>query len=862
MNYIKYWTILIALISSISASAQETTSITVHGACGMCQDRIETAALQVIGVETADWDNASQKLTVTHSSFFDVHELHQKMASIGHDTDLITASDEVYENLHMCCKYRDEEVHEDSGLHDATTRIIENMEAHDHELEDQNWVHGMIYESTALEKNVPLIGANINWLGSSEGTSTDLEGFFELRRNNQESRLVISYVGYENDTIDIGGQSIVAIKLNSDGIVINTVDITYKRKTTEISFIDPLKVHTLSEKELCKAACCNLSESFETTPNVDVASTDAVTGTRTIQMLGLAGPNIQIMFENMPFVRGLGALYGMEFIPGTWVESIQLNQGTGSVVNGPESMTGQINVELRKPETADRLYVNLFANMVGRLEANVHTGTKVNDRWHTATLLHGKWQSQEVDQNHDHFMDIPNDRNLYITNRWRYNNGKGLMGQFGVRGTIFNKESGQTSHILASERWTANYQTNRVDLWAKVGKVFQDRPYSSIGFQLAYSNHDQDANFGQRNYIANQHTLYSNLIYQTIISNPNHIFKVGASGQWDVVDESVATFTFNRDEKLIGAFAEYTLSGGGPVSLIAGIRADHHNNFGLFFTPRLHINYRPTEHTSLRLTAGRGQRTPSIFAENIGFLASNRKIELDQTNINNPYGMVPDIAWTIGGSITQEIHMGEVTTTLGADYYYSYSDQKVVVDYDFDSRIVQFYPLNGTATAHSIQLQSDTDLGKGLSVRLAYRYNDPRTDFGNRGAESIENRSNPLIKNHRAFVNIAWEAPTGWTFDWTSNLMGSSRLPITSNDPVAFQMIGNSPTFSTSNAQVTKRIRNGMEFYLGGENIFGFSQDDPIRSVSDPTNPYFDASMIWGPIMGGMYYVGMRYRIP
>jgi outer membrane receptor for ferrienterochelin and colicin len=858
MKYINKALVVAMLFLSGVASSQEL-SIKVYGACGMCQERIESNAKNIIGVNSASWDQDNNMLTISYmEGLFQENELHQKMASIGHDTDKVKASDEDYENLHGCCKYR---VEENS---DVENEIVEKFKLDFEEKggkidESGSTISGMIYEQNSSGKLEPLTGANVYLVESLAGTSTDLDGYFSFKKplDVDSELLVVSYMGYSNDTIDMAGQSIVSVVMKTN-FIMNEVEIVHKRKTTEISFINPIKVQTIGEKELCKAACCNLSESFETNPSVDAGATDAVTGTKKIEMLGLAGPYVQVTRENMPYIRGLAAVYGFSYTPGTWIESIQLNMGTGSVVNGPESITGQINVEVKKPELSEKLNLNLYSNAAGRFEANANHASQINDRWGTAILLHGNYQNSLQDRNKDNFQDMPQNTQLIAMNRWKYKSEDGKFAQFGIKGTYIDKSSGQISPEeegpLKGERWRADVETQRIEGWMKIGRIFKDRPYSSIGLQLSASHHDQKALFGRRNYNGRQTSAYANLIYQTIIKDTKHNIKFGSSYQFDRYNEEVGDNTYLRNEGMVGAFTEYQYVPNDKWTLVLGLRGDYHNLFGAFLTPRLHIKYNPEETASIRLIAGRGQRTASIFAEEIGLFASNRKIIIHETNEDTPYGLGKEAAWNVGANYTKEFKINGRSTVFGVDYYYTTFSDQVVVDYDINPQEVHFYNLEGKSYSHSIQTQVDMEVFDGFDLRVAYRFNNPRTDFAG------GNRIRPLISKERAFINIGWDLGRGWMYDLTGNWQSSKRIPFTDQNPEEYRFETQSPSFTTFNSQISKTIRNGFDIYLGGENILDFRQENAILSSDNPFNDYFDSSLIWGPIQGRVVYVGMRYK--
>jgi outer membrane receptor for ferrienterochelin and colicins len=861
-SILKYIVLAIALVSTINLTGQSELKINVSGICGMCQERIETTANSVIGVTSASWDLAENELTVGYQpGLFLESDLHNALAKAGHDTDKMKATDDVYSNLHSCCKYRDQEVIDahKSPSDNNDTKIEEEEEE---EEEEAHTLSGMVYEMTITGELQPLIGANIYLANTGSGTSTDIDGYFMFQKSQDkldEDLLVVSYLGYENDTINMQGNKTVSITMKSS-LIMDAIEVVHKRKSTQVSFIDPIKSQKITEKELCKAACCNLSESFETTPSVDAVATDAVTGTRKIEMLGLAGPYVQVTRENMPFIRGLAASNGFSYTPGTWVESIQLNMGAGSVVNGPESMTGQINVEIKKPELSEKLFVNLFANMAQRLEANLDQAFKINDKWSTGYLLHGNNQNRFQDRNKDGFQDMPDNTQLIAMNRWKYNSGQGKFAQFGIKGTYIDKSSGQgeTINDLPNPTpWRAEFLTERLEGWAKIGKVFEDKPYASYGLQLSTSYHNQEASFGDRPYNAQQTSLYANYIYQTIITNTKHQIKYGASYQFDDIAEDIKTYQFDREEHLIGAFSEYQFVPNDKYTLVLGLRGDYHNNFGFFVTPRIHMKYNPNETTSWRIAAGRGQRTATIFSENIGLFASNRSIIIDNDpDSDAPYGLNAEVSYNAGINFTKEIIINGRSAIFGVDYYYTTFDQQVVVDYDMNPQEVHFYNLDGRSYSHSIQSQIDIELLDGFDVRLAYRFNNPKTDF--KSGSDVR----PLVAKQRAFFNLAYETGSKWSFDLTGNWISTKRIPTTASNPEEYRLNTESPAYFTFNGQVSKKIGRSVDVYVGGENLLDFRQEDAILQFDNPWGEYFDSSLVWGPVQGRVVYIGMRYRMP
>lgn len=722
----------------------------------------------------------------------------------------------------------------------------------------QDYLTGIV---SALENNaeVPLNSAKVSWINQETGVFSNEDGRFQIKRSEATTMLVVSYVGYVSDTIETAGLEEIAVVF-SESMTIEGVEISRRTNSTRVSFIDPLKTENISETELLKAACCNLSESFETSPSVDVSFTDAITGTRQIQMLGLAGPYTQITQENMPSVRGLNSMYGLTFTPGTWVQGMQLNKGAGSVVNGFESIAGQINVELRKPENAERLYLNLYANQMGRIEANSNVAFKLKGtNWSTAFLLHGKSNNIRNDQNNDGFLDNPLTNQFIGLNRWKYIGINGLMFQTGIKVTTIRNTAGQLDfepavHSTANDPWGMQLTVDRLEGWAKLGKVFLDIPWRSFGIQLSGSNHRQQSRFGLNEYNAAQQNLYTNFIYQDILANTNHAFKTGASFLLDNYQENLNETNYDRLEMVPGAFFEYTFTRLTTFSAVLGIRADYHNFYGLFFTPRAHLRYAPNEKWVLRASAGQGQRTANILAENNGLLATSREFVILGDGSDKPYGLDQEVALNFGLNLTRYLTIAGREGTITLDAYRTQFLNQIVVDRDQNTQQVVFYNLDGVSYSNSVQVQADYEILPKLDLRVAYRWFDVKTTYN---GEILEN---PLISAHRAFTNLGYSTGNGWAFDLTANWQGSKRIPFTGANPEEFQLPERSPDFVTLNTQVSKNWGK-FEVYVGGENLLNYRQENPILASESPFGEFFDSSMVWGPIFGRNVYAGLRFRV-
>ncbi len=722
-------------------------------------------------------------------------------------------------------------------------------------------ISGTVFAINDKGKKEYLESAAVGVLHGTIGTLTDKDGKFILSVPDTTTALKITFIGYKKDTVLLtAGTTNLDIQLVREN-KLKQVVVREKLNSTEIGLMDPIKMEKMGQNELFKAACCNLSESFETTPSVDVSFTDAVTGYKQIKMLGLAGAYTLITRENIPDVRGIASISGLTFTPGTWIEGMQLSKGTGSVVNGFEGVAGQINIELQKPFNGERWLFNVYQSSQGRSEANVNYRHKFGSKLGTNLMVHVSSQWLKVDLNDDHFVDDPLGNQVNIMNRWIYNDTNGWMFQAGVKFLYTNAIGGDWNYKANEAQVPGNpwgYLNNitRFENWAKIARISKRRAGTSVGLQLSNANHDQDATFGTRQYAARQTSLYANLIFQTYINNTNHIVKTGVSDMTDYYDEHFAGVRYTRNEQVPGVFGEYAYNYSDKFNLVAGLRADYNNLYGAFVTPRLHVRYALLKRTVLRASIGRAQRTANIFAENTGFMAGNRQFDIISPSAGKAYGLDPEVSWNTGANLTHKFKIGLRNATLSFDYYYTWFENQVVADIEYPGHL-SLYNLAGKSYAHSFQAQLDYELIHNLDIRLAYRYYNVMTTYQG------ELKEKPLTPPHRAFLNIAYATRNKWKFDYTIQWISSERTPgITHNHSgLSSGGVNASPSFLQMNAQVTKVFSNVFDVYLGCENITDYMQHDAIIGVNDPYARNFDASMIWGPMMGRNVYIGMRYKI-
>ena len=702
-----------------------------------------------------------------------------------------------------------------------------------------------------MKMEMPITGANVYWLNTTTGTTTNSEGNFTVSLPaSWPAMMVVSFVGYKNDTLQVSQNSFQKILLRKS-VDLKEVEVAVKQGSTLISTINPINTERVTEKELLKAACCNLSESFETNPTVNVAYKDAVTGAKEIQLLGLSGIYSQLLTENIPNMRGIAGIYGLTFIPGPWMEGIQITKGTGSVLNGYESTTGQINVEFKKPDDkkVPRFYLNLFGEENGNAEANTFFRHVLNSHWSTMLMAHGNYLNNALDRNEDGFYDVPLSKQINLYNSWQYHSGKKLESQMGIKYLYDKRDGGQISADPNSKlRYIAYITNQRVEAFGKLGFIFPEKPAKSIGNIFQVTIHELKSQIGLKLYDATEKNLYYEGIYQNIINNTDHQYKAGAVFFYNRLDDRYNSFASLHEQVVPGIFAEYTYSYLEKFKLIAGIREDYHNQYKWVFTPRLHGKYNFTDDFIFRFSAGKSFRVPSVFADNISILASAKQLVFKED-------MKPEKAWNYGLNLTRRWEVDHREGSLSLDLYRTDFINQLIVDQYSDSSSIQFYNLVGKSFSNSFQITLNQDVLDNFGVRVAYKIDDVQINYNG------VTEQKPLVAKNRALINLFFSTSNQhWKFDYTVLWEGRKKLARTVADAEFGKPPAESPDFFVMHVQITKTFKR-FELYGGAENLLDFRQKHPIINAQNPFSNSFDATQVWGPVEGRRIYAGLRFSI-
>lgn len=734
---------------------------------------------------------------------------------------------------------------------------------------------GKVFFVNANGEKEPAGFASVVCVETRQAVEADIDGNFTFKKlKTDKATIIASFIGYTRDTVVIvPPQDYYEFNLRDEN-ELNALVVTGRQESNYLSKSAAVRTEVITAAGLCKMACCNLAESFENSASVSVGYSDAVSGAKQIKLLGLSGTYVQMLDENKPIMRGLASPFGLSYIPGQWLESIQIAKGPSSVINGLEGLTGLINMEHRKPTAENPLFVNFFMSDELMFEGNVASSLQLNDKWSTVIMGHASANTKDHDMNHDGFKDEPMKQHFNFDNRWLYQAGPdGVQLRFGVKafsdqriGGQMAYEKGMNDHGLYEAYkngiWGSEIHNSGIDGYLKVGVPITEGGAESVAMVATYSYYDMDASYGTKYYKGHQNMAFVNAMYQNQ-NDENHHYTFGIAGQYDGIHENFRELVFDadknlsgvygdngsipfdgRDDKMFGVYGEYTYTTD-KVTAVIGLRGDYHSQGGWVFGPRANLKYSFTDDLIVRVTGGRGLRHANIIADNLGLLSSGRHILVEEK-------IKMEDAWTFGGNITQYFKLGASDNSyISFDYFRNSFNDQLVVDWDkyADENNVAVYNCHGRSFTDTYQVDLSVEPFKGFTALATFRYTNAKIEMDNQGLVD-----RPLMSKYKGVLNLQYSTNLNkWIFDVTGQLNGPAPLP-------EFMGGGESEIYPMLFAQVTRKFK-GVDIYVGVENITNYTQDNPILNAENPYSNDFNASMVWGPLMGTKFYGGVRVTL-
>lgn len=731
-------------------------------------------------------------------------------------------------------------------------------------------ITGKVYDQKSKET---LPSCNVYWLQGGGGTITDVDGNFTIeRKKDAHKRLVVSFTGYHTDTVEVNGRTRIEIGLKQESTTLNVVEVKERMKSNYLSKMSLEQKEIISSEGLKHLACCNLGESFENSASVDVGYSDAVSGSKQIQLLGLTGVYSQLLLENMPFLRGLSAPFGLGYVPGTWMESISVSKGVATVKHGYETITGIIDLEYEKPNKGDLFSLNAYVNNEFKSELSAKTNFIINDRLSTGVYLYGTTNqfkaydhlgTREGFAHGDGFMDYPKQTQINVANRWTYEVPDGICSQTMINYTHEDRVGGDMNFEKNMRGNDSVYglggTTDRIHFFTKNGAPINNA--SSFGTQVSATYFRQDAFYGLTNYKGTEGDVYANVLVNSEIWG-GHSVDFGASFRYSDTREDLVSLpylgakvfesdirgmkdNFFKTEIVPGVFGQFSFKYDKKFVATLGVRYDYNSFYEKhIITPRLHFRWKITDDLIFRGAGGKGYRSANPIADNFGILASSRNIIVEEK-------LDMEDAWNGGVNISQTISLGgDRELTIALDYYHTNFVNQVVMDLDKSANEVHFYNLDGKSYSNAAQLDINIEPIDRFNITLAGRYNDVKTTYHG------ELMQKPYVSKWKGLVVLSYKTKYDkWMFDLTTQFNGKQRVPLN---------VGYTDEYAKGYiymlAQITRKFK-GFDVYVGVENLTDYKQDVPVFGADKPFSSHFDASVVYAPVMGRLFYLGFRMNI-
>jgi len=712
-------------------------------------------------------------------------------------------------------------------------------------------LEAQMFMGNVVDQNLQsLVGATVHWLESNTGTSTNDNGFFKLERKPGDHHLIISYTGFSKDTFVVDSEKSFEVFTLREGVILQTVDVQTNRNTNVFSRLEPHNVEKLEKGEFRKAACCSLAESFQTSNAVDISYTNAATGSKEIQFLGLRGIYMDLLMENRQSFSGIIAPFAFDYIPGTWMDRVDIQKGASSVVNGVQSMSGAINVQLKKPYEDVPLFLNLFGDLHGRVESNVHLNKRWNEARSSGLYLNTAFQQKNKDHNHDGFQDEAKTKrvNALIRNILF---GQTLEGQINGQIIYEKKDAGQ---INVDAPYRIQQEIQHLDLNGNLGYVGFEDPENSLGSIYNFEHSTIDATYGNKNYHGKESNAHLTLLMKLALRDKRHQFTAGPKLHWSDATETLEGQSIEYVQKVGSLSAEHSfrndLTVDNALTTTLGIQSDWIAGHKPIWSPRASLRYLFAKDWTFRTSIGHGFRFPRLFAENLTYLASSKSWSVDTKPLIEK-------SWNLGFNVVGKPYAWGKEFQINLDVYYTWFTDQMVIDLDQNDQQVNIYALDGKSRALQSILTLSYQPFSFLQFKFGGKFTDTKIEYQKGFRQAL------MVPKYRGLVSVDLEtANKMWLLNATSNYVGEMRLSDKEGVPVSIlhDHTSRSKPYWLLQTQLT-HVRPLIELYVGAENILNYTQHGAIIDHGNPQSAYFNASEIYAPISGVKFYFGIKWKL-
>lgn len=681
------------------------------------------------------------------------------------------------------------------------------------------------------------------------GIITDSTGNFDITTGMEKLKLRISAIGYfPKDTIVLVNKSPITITLKSN-TTIEPVVVSGTMREMTISQ-SPVKIEVLQHNFFNKNPINNLVEAIDLVNGVQEVIACGVCGTNDIHINGMEGAYTLVLIDGMPIVSGLSTVYGLNGIPESMIDRIEIIKGPASTLYGTEAVGGVVNIITKKNNNLPLIELNTNVTSHQEYRTSLGISPKLSKRVSTAIGVDFLYNQTPYDFNNDNFTDFTLNNRLSIFNKWAFQSKTG-EDVLSIAGRYFRED-----RFGGTLQWTPDFRGSDsiygeniiTERWEIFGTYHFPVKITQLKLDFSANQHNQDAYYGDVNYNGFQSVYFANFIWQEEYKK-RHFFTAGLTQRLQFYEDNTAS---NTDQKsyIPALFLQDEFLWRENLTILSGIRLDHHKNHGLIFSPRLNVKYKPGDFSTLRFNYGTGFRQVYLFTEDHAFISGSRDVLLAE-NLN------PERSHNITLNYNQTYAIAGYGN-FDIDIFYTYFSNKIIPDYEQNPNLIVYENLQGFGITRGISTAINHSFNKDFNLRIGSTFMQV--------FEQIKTENN--TEKHEQLFAPLFRATYGINYQIrkmklniaiSGKLTGPMKLP-TYIPP--FERATYSPWFNLTNIQFTQTLKKlNLECYAGVKNIFNYTQDSPLIDSENPFGDNFDTAYAYGPLQTRRFFLGIRWQM-
>ncbi|WP_242927352.1 TonB-dependent receptor [Pontibacter vulgaris] len=722
-------------------------------------------------------------------------------------------------------------------------------------------------------KGQPLPYASIGLEGTSLGATAGANGHFEMQQVPPGMyKLIVTAVGYKpfSKSITVNDGEVVSIKAELEESTSRLQEVVVTGTMRETYLLEsPVAVEIYTPKYFQKNPTPALFEALEVVNGVQPQINCNVCGTGDIHINGMEGAYTMVLIDGMPIVSALATVYGLNSIPNSLIERVEVVKGPASTLYGSEAVAGLINVITKSPAKAPRLAADVFYTSQKELNADFGISQRFKSASTILSANYFRYQDRR-DVNDDNFTDIPLQHRISLFNKWSFNRQSKRTAELAARYYYEDRFGGEL-------QWSPAYRGGD----SIYGESVYTRRYELLGaYQLpvkenlllsySFNDHLQNSAYGTTTYKGQQRVLFGQLVWDKPLGE-RHNLLLGTAYRYTFYDDNTpatqqsdaAAGIANKPvyTSLPGVFLQDEFKASTSTTLLAGLRYDYNSEHGSILTPRFNTKWSPDEHNTFRLSLGNGYRVVNLFTEDHAALTGAREVVIANA-------LKPEKSYNASLNYQRYINLNGGYLELEGTAFYTYFTNKIVADFLTDNNKIIYDNLSGYAISKGVAMDAEVaftfplKINAGLTLMDVYQVE--KAGEGNK--ERVPQLHAPKFSS--TFAASYQFKSLGLTLDYTGSIKGPMYLPVQENDFRPDQ----SPWFTLQNLQLTKTLPGGLEVYGGVKNIFDFMPKHPLMrpfdpfdkqvTVDNPNNYTFDTEYNFAPLQGRRTFIGLRYTLP